>query len=105
MNKNERLPHPEIFPETPESNAYTEEPKESRVTVETLYERRFFNLETIKNDISLSFYYMVHEKITSEKEKLFEILHLEDKKEKYLQKYSFILDSAYFDQQFITPHY
>lgn len=59
-------------------------------------------LENIKNQISLKAFYSIEEKIESEEKRLKEILDLKQGRMKKLSKYSFILDTRFFEQEFLN---
>ena len=58
-------------------------------------------LESIKPQIALKQYYALEEKITAEEKRLKEILNIRQGKQSRLAKYSFILNTNYFEQEFL----
>jgi hypothetical protein len=70
--------------------------------VQELYEARHRDLKTMKQWVGLKFYYRAAEKIKQEEESLKKLLRLESVKQGILAEYSFVLDSAYFEQKFLN---
>lgn len=70
--------------------------------VDELYTARNANLEAIKQWVNLKFYYRVAEKIKQEQEAFKRLLRIENAKQDILAEYSFVLDSAYFEQKFLS---
>jgi len=70
--------------------------------VDELYQTRKLDLETMKPWVGLKFYYRAAEKIKQEEEALKKLLRLENVKQGILAEYSFVLDSAYFEQKFLS---
>lgn len=70
--------------------------------VRELYEARQRDLKTMKQWVGLKFYYRAAEKIKQEENSLKKLLRLEGIKQDILAEYSFVLDSAYFEQKFLN---
>jgi hypothetical protein len=60
------------------------------------------NLESIKSQISRKRYFMIEEKIAAEENSLKQILNWQQGKNNQLSQYSFVLDTHYFEQEFLN---
>lgn len=69
----------------------------------TNFTERTSALEQLKDRISLKSYYEILEKLNQEKETANSMLLTAIERQETLAEYSFILDPAYFEQQFFTP--
>ena len=70
--------------------------------IQTLIDARRRDLEYLKPDISLKLYYAAEEKLADEKKRLGEILDWQEGKQTRLSKYTLILDTHYFEQEFLN---
>jgi len=59
-------------------------------------------LETIKPQISRKRYFNIEEKINNSEQRLRQILDWQEGRQSALSKYSFILDTHYFEQEFLN---
>src|ERR1700729_1263932 len=59
-------------------------------------------LENIKNEISRKVYFQIEEKINREEKQLNELLDFQEGRQNQLSKYTFVLDTHYFEQEIIS---
>ncbi len=98
---NETL-HPKEFPPiTPPRNGGGTD-NLSKQRIQSLAVQRKQCLEGIKPDISRKLYFMLEEKLEKEQKNLEEILDWQQGKLSRLSRYSLILDSHYFEQEFLS---
>lgn len=101
QEQKEQLPASEQLSQATEPQAQTLEGLNAG-QVEQLYTARQADLEALKQWVSLKFYYRVAEKVKAEQTAFRRLLRLEDAKQNILSEYSFVLDSAYFEQKFLS---
>ena len=77
-------------------------PRLDSAQIVELMEARKKTLEEIKPNISRKFYYAIEEKLTNEEKRLNEILDWQEGKLSRLSKYTLILDTHYFEQEFLN---
>lgn len=100
--------HPELLPSSETKQTIPETPPlplTSGLTeswIEQSYDERTSILETIKNKISLKIYYRIAEKIKTERQKAENLLYAKTELTKQQSRYSFVLDSGYFEQLFLN---
>jgi hypothetical protein len=70
--------------------------------INKLVSERRQDLESLKPKISLKLYYAAEEKLADEKKRLEEILDWQQGKQTRLSKYTLILDTHYFEQEFLN---
>ena len=70
--------------------------------IQKLIDARRQDLESLKPDITLKLYYAAEEKLADEKKRLEEILDWQEGKQSRLSKYTLILDTHYFEQEFLN---
>ena len=102
MNSMEQLQPNNEVPHYQEAAAEIPAEGLSAEQVRELYEARQRDLETMKQWVGLKFYYRAAEKIKQEEANLKKLLRLETVKQGILAEYSFVLDSAYFEQKFLN---
>lgn len=73
--------------------------------IDGLYKERIQQLETIKDSIGLKFFYVITEKLQTEKKTLEKLLNVAYAKKQDQDQYSFILDPQFFEQKFLTNSY
>jgi len=71
-------------------------------SIKALIDDRKQLLQSIKNEIGLKTFYKLEEKIAAEEKRLSEILDWRLGRQKQLAKYTFILDSRFFEQEFLN---
>ena len=70
--------------------------------VDTVIAQRTRELEALKPEVSLKFYYAITKRIKQERSALEKIFHGRQRQENTLSHYSFVLDPRYFEQRFLT---
>ncbi len=68
---------------------------------ERVYAGRQHDLEQVRPFICLKFYHEISEKLEREKRQFDRLLHIEDKKQDILSRYTFVLNPYFFEQRFI----
>jgi hypothetical protein len=100
MNPEQLQPIEKIHPQEPTESL--EQSALSQGQVNELFAMRQQDLETIKAWIGLKFYYRAAEKVKQEEERLRKLLNFQQTKQTLLSEYSFVLDTAYFEQKFFN---
>lgn len=101
QEQSEQLPNPESMLPAENAEAVTESRLDA-AAVANLFQARQQHLATLKNWVGLKFFYRAAEKIKQEETSLKHLLRLENAKQTILADYSFVLDSAYFEQKFLS---
>jgi hypothetical protein len=73
----------------------------SESVISDLFAARRQQLDTVKQWISLKFFYQAAEKVKREEAALRKLLDLEQAKQTILAEYTFVLDPVYFEQKFL----
>lgn len=73
--------------------------------IDELYSERLKTLDSIKANISLKFYYVIAEKLQTEKKTLEALLNVAFVKKQDHDQYSFILDPQFFEQKFLKSYH
>ncbi|MBL8029845.1 MAG: hypothetical protein JNN11_01210 [Candidatus Doudnabacteria bacterium] len=68
--------------------------------VTALYKKRFLELSSLKNELSLKLFHQVEEKLLTEKKTLEKLLNLQNAEDAVRARYSNVLSTYFFDQKF-----
>ena len=101
MNQNELLKSSESIQSSAE-DAITDNPALTKAEAEHVYTTRQDSLEQIRPLICLKFYHEISEKLERERRQFDRLLHIEDKKQDVLSRYTFVLNPYFFEQKFIS---
>lgn len=103
------MPHPELLLPSETGPELAPSPERSRPNlelsaelVEQVMTERTRELEGLKSDLSLKFYYSVARRLKRERLALEQIFHLRQQQDHVLSRYSFALDPHYFEQRFLA---
>jgi hypothetical protein len=92
----------ELVPQNKSGESAAEASEFTPQVASSLFESRLAEAEQLQPFISLKFYYFLKEKIVREQAAARKLLTIEENKQEVLDKYSFILNPAYFEQKLIS---